>query len=458
MTNKRYREITGLGLALPAAAILYAYSLGPDAHHTAIPGTGEPSCNASSGCHLGTPLNGGGGGVKVGFPNGTTYTPGQKQTFTVTITDSAARVYGFQMTARLMSNVSAGQAGTFTPVTGAQIVLCAASSINDIGINRPSSGACPSSKPLEFIEHSTPYKANSFTVAWTPPATASGDIGIFISANAANGDANYTGDHIYTASYTLSAASTGGSAPTVSSVVSASAFNQNAGLASGTWLEIYGANISTSTREWAGGDFNGNNAPTALDGVSVSVNGKAAFVRYISPGQVNVQAPDDSASGDGIPVVVTNAAGSSPVFSMKKSAVAPALLAPSSFNVSGKQYVVAQFADQTFVGKTGLISGVNFRPAKPGDTIIIYGIGFGPVNPNTPAGTIATQSNSLVGKPNFRFGQTPATLSYLGLAPGFVGLYQFNVVVPQVSPGDVQLNVDVGGVALNQNMFVTIGP
>ena len=456
----RQKFVAATCATLSAAFILFAYAFGPDAHHTAVPGptaaTTETSCNAS-GCHEGTPLNGGGGNVSVSFPNGLTYTPGQQQTFTVTITDSKARVYGFQMTARLMSNLTGAQAGTFTP-KGQQQVLCASTALSDLGTGRPPGKGCPASTPLEFIEHSQPYNTNTFTVIWTPPAAASGDIGIYISGNAANGDGNNTGDHIYTAHYTLSAAGGGGNTPTLSAVVSASAFNQNAGLAPGTWLEIYGQNLSSSTRGWGGSDFNGNKAPTSLDGVSVTIGDKNAFVDYISPGQVNVQAPDGIPIGDGVPVIVTNSSGSSSAFGLKSSNIAPALLAPSSFDIGGKQYVVAQFSDQTFVGKPGMISGIDFRPAKVGDTVVIYGVGFGPVKPANPAGVICTQANSVVNTPNFRFGQTPATLSYDGLVPGFVGLYQFNVKVPNVSPGDLPLNVDVGGVTLNQSLFITVGP
>src|SRR5207244_12595966 len=129
------------------------------------------------------------------------------------------------------------------------------------------------------------------------------------AANAATGDANNTGDHSYTASYTLTpqAAAT---PPTIASVVSASAFNANAGLASGTWLEIYGSNLSSTTRSWAGSDFNGNNAPTSLEGVRVTIGGILAFVDFVSPGQVNVQAPDDAKTGAGFAIVLTNAARS----------------------------------------------------------------------------------------------------------------------------------------------------
>jgi uncharacterized protein (TIGR03437 family) len=245
--------------------------------------------------------------------------------------------------------------------------------------------------------------------------------------------------------------------PTISVVQSAGAYNPKAPLASGTWLEIFGSDLTCkAAREWSGSDFNGSIAPTSLNSVTVLVDGIPAFVRYVSPTQANVQAPDDPNTGAGIQVTVKNSAGESNALTMQKNSVAPALLAPSSFSSQGVQFVVAQHLDLTYVGKPDLIGGLPFSPAKPGETIILYGIGFGPVNPGTPAGTITPSQNALIAAPVFRFGQTPATLSYAGLAPGFVGLYQFNVVVPDVSSGDMPLNVDVGGTPLNQDLHITV--
>src|SRR5260370_33412852 len=102
---------------------------------------------------------------------------------------------------------------------------------------------------------------------------------------------------------------------------------------------------------------------------------------------------------------------------MQKNTIAPAVLAPPSFNTQGHQWVVALHADQSYVGKTGLLSGLTFRPAKVGETIVIYGIGFGPVTPSTPAGVIATQATSLQTKPHVSSAQTPPRVSSNGLRP-----------------------------------------
>ncbi|HLG99882.1 MAG TPA: choice-of-anchor V domain-containing protein [Bryobacteraceae bacterium] len=446
----------GAGIVFVGAALIYAHSAGPDPRHTGAPG--DTTC-ADSTCHDGAgvgAVNVGGGSVVVNFANGQTYTPGGgPQTFTVVITDPAEHIFGFQMTARPESNLANGQAGDFMP-SGQQIVIC-----DDTTLKGPN--GCSASDPVQFIEHDMPYTSGTIQVEWTPPSSNIGNVHIYVAANAAfasNGTTPNPRDHIYTAEYVLTpqAADCVDATPSISLVQSAGGFNPKAGLASGTWLEIYGTNLTcTQPRGWAGSDFKGNNAPTSLNNVSVTVDGIPAYVDYISPGQVNVQAPDDPNTGAGIAVVLANSSGTSNTFSMQKNAIAPALLSPSPFNTQGHQWVVAQHADQTYVGKTGLISGLSFSPAKPGETIVIYGIGFGPVSPAIAAGTIAKVSNHLATTPTFRFGQTAAKLQYYGLAPNFVGLYQFNATVPNVSAGDMPLNVDVGGVPLNQTLYITVG-
>jgi uncharacterized protein (TIGR03437 family) len=451
-----------------SVAVLLAHYGGPDAGYTTAPGDHPPNSCIYTQCHVGT-VNSGGGNVVVNFPNGLTYTPGVQQTLTIVVTDSAAKLFGFELTARESNNATA-QPGDFTAAPGTQIVLCSAG-FGDPGSFKPS-GACPTTQPFEYITHYLqPYKTNTIQVLWTPPATDVGNIHFYIAANAAPSSMGATGaspnsnDHIYTADYVLTppaAAPCSDSTPSIATVQSAGAFNPAAGLASGTWLEIYGSNLTcTQARGWAGTDFSGNNAPTKLNNVSVSIDGIPAYVDYVSSGQVNVQAPDDKNTGAGMPIFLTNGAGASNMVSMQKNSTAPALLAPSSFNVQGHQWVVAQHANGNYVGKAGLISGLTFSPAKPGETIVIYGIGFGPVmNPSVASGTITPSTNplnTLVTTPVFRFNQTQATLPFDGLAPGYVGLYQFNVMVPNVSAGDMPLNVTVGSVTLNQNLYITVG-
>lgn len=250
-----------------------------------------------------------------------------------------------------------------------------------------------------------------------------------------------------------------GSPPSIKDkgIVSASAFGQFASIAPGSWIEIYGSNLATNTRGWAGPDFNGINAPTSLDGTKVTIGGQSAFVDYISPGQINAQVPSTVSTGPQ-PVVVSTATGASSAYTITVNADEPGLLAPSSFNIGGKQYVAALFSDgATYVLPAGAIAGVPSKRAQAGDTITLYGIGFGPVVPDIPAGQIVQRSNALAQSFHLLFGQTEATVSYAGLAPSAVGLYQFNVVVPSVPANDaVPLTFTLGGVPATQTLYTAV--
>ncbi len=245
--------------------------------------------------------------------------------------------------------------------------------------------------------------------------------------------------------------------PTVTGVIGASAFGAFAVVAPGTWVEIYGSNLASTTTTWTAANFNGNIAPTSLGGVQVSVGGQPAYIDYVSPGQVNAQLSSDVPPGSWQLLVSDGGVPGQPVNVIVK-ATEPGLLAPPSFRVGGNQYVVAQLADGTYVLPAGAAAGVSSRPARPGETIVIYGIGFGPVVPNTPAGTIApTPSSQLLGAFHVFFGQTAAQVVYAGLSPGSVGLYQFNVVVPPVADNNlVPISFTLGGAAGSQTLYTAV--
>jgi uncharacterized protein (TIGR03437 family) len=244
---------------------------------------------------------------------------------------------------------------------------------------------------------------------------------------------------------------------TISGAVSASAFGGFSSAAPGSWVEIYGSNLAPDTQGWTGSDFTGNNAPTSLNGVSVSIGGQAAFVDYISATQVNAQLPSNIATGGTLPLTVTNANATSAAVNLTVNPTAPGLLAPPSFKIGANQYVVAQHSDGTYVLPIGAISGVASSPAKPGETVVIYGVGFGPVIPDILAGEIATEANQLADPLQILFEKTPAQTPYYGLAPNFVGLYQFNVTVPSVANNElVPLTFSVGGVVGTQILFTAV--
>lgn len=134
----------------------------------------------------------------------------------------------------------------------------------------------------------------------------------------------------------------------------------------------------------------------------------------------------------------------------------PGLLAPPNFNIDGTQYVVAIFSDGTYALPTGAVSGVSSQPAKPGDEIVLYGVGFGPVTPGIPAGQLVGESNSLADF-HISIGGMPCQVEYDGLAPNYTGLYQFNITVPQVASGNQPLTFTVDGLDGSQTLYVAVG-
>jgi uncharacterized protein (TIGR03437 family) len=239
-------------------------------------------------------------------------------------------------------------------------------------------------------------------------------------------------------------------------VISAGAFGGFTAVAPGSWIEIYGSNLAVDSRSWSSADFNGINGPNSLDGTSVTIGGQPAYLDYISPGQVNVQVPSNIGTGSQ-PLIVQSPAGSSAAYTVTVNAQQPGLLAPGSFAIGGKQYVTAVFSDGTYVLPPGAIPGLASRRAQPGDNIAFYGIGFGSVTPDTPAGQIEQHLNTLVASLHIYFGQMEATWSYAGLAPNAVGLYQFNVVVPNVAGGDaVPLTFSLAGILGHQTLYIPV--
>lgn len=240
-------------------------------------------------------------------------------------------------------------------------------------------------------------------------------------------------------------------------IISAGAFGGFSSIAPGSWIEIYGTNLTSSTPlSWS--NFVNGVGPTMLGDVSVSIGGKAAFIDYISPGQVNALVSSDAPTGP-VEISLTNSNGTSDGFPIYVNPTQPGLLAPPTFTVNNKQYVGALFSDgQTFALPQNAIQGVASRPVLAGETLIIYGVGFGPVTGGFTAGTIVTAQNSLTTPIQFFFGSTPVTPSYAGLAPSFTGLYQFNVVVPNIAANNaLPISFTLGGVKGSQALYIAIG-
>jgi uncharacterized protein (TIGR03437 family) len=230
-------------------------------------------------------------------------------------------------------------------------------------------------------------------------------------------------------------------------------------IAPATWIEIYGVNLANvKTQTWAGTDFVGSQAPSALGGTTVTIAGKPAYVDYVSPGQVNVQVPSGIPTG-AQPLVVTTAGGSSLPYTILVNIVEPGVLAPTAFFINGNQNVVALLSNTLTYILPVSVAGAATTRAKPGQTLNMYGIGFGTVTPSLSAGQITPQSplSALSTGLQVTFAGVPATVTFAGLTPGNVGLYQFNVVVPNVPASDTTpIAFSLNGTPVPQTLVIAI--
>jgi uncharacterized protein (TIGR03437 family) len=421
--------------------LLYAYAEGPDAGLAGVPG--EATCSA---CHSG---GGATGNVAVTFPAGLTYTPGVKQHLVVTITDAAAKRWGFQLTARLASNTKS-PAGTFTPTDGNTQLVCTQASFQTEVFGT----TCSSSYPLQYIEHTLagtrPNTKGPVTFAfdWTPPAAGAGSVNIYVAANGANNDGNTGGDHIYTNHYTLTQAAN--NTPAITSVVNGASFRT--GITSGSWVTINGTNLSGTTRNWTGADFVNGAMPTQLDSVSVTINGQPAYVAFVSPKQLNVLAPNDAALGN-VAVQVTTSNGTSPSVNALYQSATPA------FFLWNSKYAVATRPDYSDVGPPNLFPNLPTTPAAAGDIITLWGTGFGPTTPISPAGQLVP-SDTLYALPNsltILVGNVPAQLLSAVLTPGEAGVYQIAIQVPAGTPaGDQPVVAQIAGVSSPAGVVINV--
>lgn len=239
-------------------------------------------------------------------------------------------------------------------------------------------------------------------------------------------------------------------------VTTAAAYGNSQNVAPGSWIELFGIEFALKARGWTSADFNGNLAPVSLDGTWVTIGGQNAYISYISPGQINAQAPSDLPPGAQTVVVGTPGRASRP-YTVNVTATQPGFWAPPIFNVNGKQYLAALLPDGNYALPVNAVAGVPSRPARPGETIVTYGTGFGAVSPPYNAGQIVDQPNSLTLPLVIRFGDVTATPSYAGLAVSYVGLYQFNIPVPAVAAGDaIPFRFTLDGNAGSQTLYIAV--
>jgi uncharacterized protein (TIGR03437 family) len=171
------------------------------------------------------------------------------------------------------------------------------------------------------------------------------------------------------------------------------------------------------------------------------------LVAYISPTQINALAPTSGYFGDVFLRVVSadSVRGNDVKYTISRAS-------PAFFGYDGR-YVVAHVGNE-FVGPAGLIAGLVTRPVRAGETITVYGTGFGTATPYTAPETVVAEAAPLAAPVTITIGGVRATVAYAGQIGS--GLYQFNVVVPAIGAGEYKVEATVSGVATGAPIYLPV--
>ena len=207
------------------------------------------------------------------------------------------------------------------------------------------------------------------------------------------------------------------------------------GLAPGSLFTVFAGNLSAGTMAAATGPW-----ATSWNGISVKINGIAAPLALVSPTQINAQVPFEIAPGPTALTIESNGTAAGPVGLTIQSA------SPGIF-VDGASRAAATNQDGTL--------NLAGNPAPAGSFISVYLTGQGLVDPTLGSGAAAPLDVLLntVAQTTATIGGVPATVSFSGLAPGFVGLCQVNLLVPDLPAGDQPVIVTIAGVASNPGII-----
>jgi uncharacterized protein (TIGR03437 family) len=245
---------------------------------------------------------------------------------------------------------------------------------------------------------------------------------------------------------------TPGTVPTINQNGVVPVFSRVPVIQPGSWVSIYGSNLATGSFTW-NGDF-----PTSLGGISVSIDNEPAYLWFVSATQINLQVPDDITTGI-VSVVVNTTFGTAastvtlaqygPSFSLLDGTHAAGIILRSNGSgaYGGGIYDI--------LGPTGASLGYPTVAAKVGDTLELFGVGFGPTTPAVPAGKAFSSAAPTTSPVTITIGGMNANVAFAGITEA--GLYQFNLTIPpNTGSGDQPLLATVNGIQTPAGPVVTV--
>jgi uncharacterized protein (TIGR03437 family) len=236
------------------------------------------------------------------------------------------------------------------------------------------------------------------------------------------------------------ALSTADSAPSFTAAGIVQAATQTAeALAPNTIATLYGRNLSYTTHALVAADLNGGTLPTTLEGVTVYVNGIHSSLFYVSPGQINFLVPYELVTATAaVQVVRDGVAWPGP--EDPPVTIQLANTAPGFFQWNGN-FAVAEHADGSLISDSS--------PAAPGEIVVLYAAGLGRTVPDVPSGHVVSIATSILYESQLQIlvngiACPASSVLYAGLTPGFAGLYQINVKLPDALPANPSIQVVIG--------------
>ncbi len=237
--------------------------------------------------------------------------------------------------------------------------------------------------------------------------------------------AQYNGDFFYgpaSASTSINVTSPVTGSPAVTALANGASFRRS--YAPGMVLTVFGSALAPST--WQAATLP---LPVQLAGASATINGLAAPLYFVSPGQLNVQVPFEIPVNTTAELVVTNN-GKTARSTFDVAAAAPAIFSDLNGNI------------------------VPSAAFSPGQVATIFITGQGVVSPTVPTGAAPPAGTALSNLPapvqstSVTVGTSGAPIQFIGIPPGLVGVLQINFEVPGgLAPGPQPVAVTVGGVS-----------
>lgn len=246
---------------------------------------------------------------------------------------------------------------------------------------------------------------------------------------------------------------------TAAPVALVNAASYEASVAPGSIAALFGVGLSSQTISAATLPL-----PKTLGGVTVKIGGIDAPLFFVSPNQINLQVPSGVSAGSAAIQVFNSGIAAA----VGDGIVTVADSSPGVFtlDLSGKNQAIAQNSDLSRNADFDKVPGA--RPEASGNVVVIYATGIGNTNPlvadgeGAPGGPLAQATSATT----VTIGGTPAEVQFSGLTPGFVGLWQINVVLPANLPTNLAtpMTVSLKGkqsllttlAIVNKNEFGTI--